>query len=112
MFFFKIFAKALANRMKVVLSNIISDKRSAFLPKKLLTGNVLIAYEIGHHLHHKSQGKNGLAALKIHMSKACDRVEWCFLQGKLRRLGFNDNWVNLTMLCVTTVQYKIPTSVH
>lgn len=77
---YKIVVKAVGNRMKVVLSDIISDKQSAFLPARLLKDNVLIAYEIGHHLHRKSQGKNGLVALKIDMSKTYDRVEWCFLQ--------------------------------
>jgi hypothetical protein len=41
------------------------------------------------------------------MSKAYDRVEWRFLEDMMGRLGFNPNWVQLIMKCVTTVKYQI-----
>ncbi|CAH9118865.1 unnamed protein product [Cuscuta epithymum] len=42
------------------------------------------------------------------MSKAYDRVEWPFLEGMMRNLGFHDNWIGLVMECVTSVSYSIP----
>ena len=56
--------------------------------------------------NHKSE-KDGYMVLKLDMSKAYDRVEWVFLEGIMRKLGFNEKWISLTMLCVSTVTYCI-----
>ncbi|KAH9666707.1 reverse transcriptase domain-containing protein [Citrus sinensis] len=105
--FWNVVAKMLANRMKMVLGSIISDSQSAFVPGRAIADNVLISAEIMHFLKRKRQGKEGIAALKIDMSKAYDRIEWGFLKSILLKLGFVVVWVNLIMLCVTTVTYKI-----
>ena len=41
------------------------------------------------------------------MSKAYDRVEWCFLRRMMLKLGFGESWVNTIMQCVTTVSYRV-----
>jgi hypothetical protein len=46
-------------------------------------------------------------ALKLDMSKACDRVECDFLEKIMRRIGFDGRWVNLIMTCVRTVSYSV-----
>lgn len=45
-------------------------------------------------------------ALKLDVSKAYDRIEWCFLEHMLGRLGFPRAIVELIMLCVSTVSYS------
>ena len=41
------------------------------------------------------------------MSKAYDRIEYNFLQAMMLKLGFNAMWVDLIMLCVSTVWYSV-----
>lgn len=44
--------------------------------------------------------------MKLDMSKAYDRVEWCFLRRMLQKMGFVTPWVDLVMKCVTYVKYS------
>jgi hypothetical protein len=41
------------------------------------------------------------------MAKAYDRVDWRFLEGVLAKLGFQSQWIQWVMACVTTVRYSI-----
>lgn len=103
---YKLGAKALANRLKSCLNSIISDTQSAFVPHRLITDNVLVAYEINHFIHSHTQGKRAYMALKLDVSKAYDRIEWNFLESILIKLGFVRYIVDLIMLCVSTVSYS------
>ena len=104
---YKLVSKALANRLKIILLDVVSQSQSAFVPGRLITDNILIAYEATHFLKQRKKGKVGYAAIKLDMSKACDKVEWHFLRDIMQRLGFDRRWVNLVTKCVTMVKYRI-----
>lgn len=39
--------------------------------------------------------------------KACDKFEWSFLEGMMRKLGFCERWAQLALMCVKFVRFKI-----
>lgn len=72
---YKIITKVLANRLKSVLPDLISEKQSAFVPGRCITDNVVVAFEIIHHMRGKKRGEVGGVALKLDINKAYDRVD-------------------------------------
>ncbi|XP_074318894.1 uncharacterized protein LOC141655729 [Silene latifolia] len=101
-----IVSKVLANRLKQFLGDIVSENQSAFTSGRLITDNILLAFEMFHYMKN-SRGGGGHMALKLDMSKAYDRVEWVFLEKVLLRMGFDGVWVDRVMNCVRTVSYEV-----
>ena len=104
---YKIISKVLANRLKPVLPRIISPTQSAFVLGRLITNNVLVAYDMLHTMHARKKGKKGSMALKLDISKAYDLVKWQFLQGIMEKMGFPTQWIKRVMSCVTTASFSI-----
>jgi hypothetical protein len=103
---YKLISKVIANRLKVILGELILPNQSAFLPGRLISDNTILAYEMSHYMRRKRKGKDVFMDLKLDMSKAYDRVEWPFLEGMMKRMGFNGILVHLIMKCVSTVSYR------
>src|SRR4051812_38049448 len=90
---YKVGAKCIANRLRVFLNDIVGEEQSAFIPGRIITDNVLIAYESVHALKRNKKGGNHLCVVKLDMIKAYDCVEWHYLQAIMSRLGFSESTV-------------------
>ena len=86
---YKIISKAITNHLKPMLNSIISKTQSAFIVDRLITDNILIAFESLHHMKKNScSGKKGFMAMKLYMSKTYDKVECVFLEKNSPQDGF------------------------
>ena len=45
--------------------------------------------------------------VKLDVSKVYDRVEWSFLEKMMKKMGFDDKWINLIMKCISTISYAV-----
>ena len=104
---YRIITKAIANKLKPILTHIISSNQSAFIPDRLITDNVIIDYGYLYKIQHSKGKRNGLMALKLDINKAYDRLEWSFLKQSLIALGFSTKWIGLVMRCITTSLFSI-----
>ena len=104
---YKLISKVLANRLKPLLPLIVSENQSAFQAGRVITDNILMAFETLHYMKNHHNGNTGFMALKLDMSKAYDRVEWPFVKCLLVKMGFHSKRADLMMECITTVTYSI-----
>ena len=86
---------------------IISENQFAFIPHRLITDNVMVAFEMIHNMKINKGRNDGNCALKIDISKAYDMVEWEFLKGMLERFGFSTQWIRWLTMCFSEVSYNI-----
>ena len=77
------------------------------MSNRLISDNILVAFETLHYMRNHNAGKTGFMALKLDMSKAYDKVEWSYMEKLMVKMGFNDRWVKLMMECITTATYSI-----
>jgi hypothetical protein len=89
---YKIISKILANRQKIFLPKIISPLQSAFVLKRNIQDNTILAHELLHSFKSK-KGKGGFMFLKMDVEKALDIMEWTFLLSILEKLGFSSTWL-------------------
>lgn len=104
---YKIVTKMIANRLKLILDEIISRAQSTFVPSRAITDNIMMGHECLHLIKNRKSRRKGLEAIKLDISKAYDKVKWKFLEDMIRRLSFAPSWINLIMNCISTVNFTV-----
>jgi ribonuclease HI len=103
---YKMVTKTIVNRIRPLLSHLVSPYQSAFVPGRRGVDNVIIAQELLHSMHRK-KGRTGSLILKVDLEKAYDRLEWSFIREVLLFFLFPKSLVDLILDCVSSSSISI-----
>ncbi|GJR45040.1 sodium/hydrogen exchanger 6 [Tanacetum coccineum] len=102
---YKCISKIIANRVKEGLGDIVSINQSAFVPGRRISDNILLTQELMRNYHRRRGPPR--CAFKVDIQKACDTVDWRFLETILMGFGFHPKMVQWIMVCVSGASYSI-----
>ncbi|KAI0515590.1 hypothetical protein KFK09_008255 [Dendrobium nobile] len=100
---YKIVAKILANRLKVVLPNIIHESQSGFITNRCSTDNIILAAEILRDF----KGCTKKFCAKLDIKKAFDTVSREFIIARMLQKGFPEAFVTWIKGCISDVHFSI-----
>nr|GFB42296.1 RNA-directed DNA polymerase, eukaryota, reverse transcriptase zinc-binding domain protein [Tanacetum cinerariifolium] len=86
---YKVVTKVLANRLALVISDIVSDSQSAFIANTHILDGPFILNEV---LNWCKRKKKQAMFFKVDFTKAYDSVRWDYLLDVLQAFGFGQNW--------------------
>ncbi|GKD24079.1 RNA-directed DNA polymerase, eukaryota [Tanacetum coccineum] len=89
---YKVVKKVLANRLALVIADLVSDTQSAFVANRQILDGSFILNEI---LHWCKRKKKQAMFFKVDFAKAYDSVRWDYLLDVLQAFGFGQTWCKL-----------------
>ena len=101
---YKILAKILANRLKVVIGSVISGAQSAFIKGRQILDGILVANEI---VDEARKCKKELILFKVDFEKAYDSIDWNYLDEVMMKMGFPTLWRKWIKECVGTATTSV-----
>ncbi|KAE8668071.1 DNA repair family protein [Hibiscus syriacus] len=78
----------------------IEQVQNAFITGRIISDNIITAFEILHSLKKRCTNRYVSFVLKLDMSKAYDCVEWNFIESIMRKMDFSEEWTKGDRMCV------------
>ena len=92
---YKILTKILANRLRHILPQIISEEQNCSIPNRTIFNNLFLISDM---ITYTKQKNNHLYLLQIDHEKAFDKVDKNFLQKTLEKIGISPLFINFLKL--------------
>ena len=100
---YKILTKILANRLKQILPDIISQEQNCSIPQRTIFNNLFLIRDL---IKYQKEKKNKFYLLQIDQEKAFDKIDRPFLFQTMEKLGFSKDYIKFT-----EILYKGNTSI-
>ena len=87
---YKILTKILANRLKQILPDIISQEQNCSIPQRTIFNNLFLIRDL---IKYQKEKKNKFYILQIDQEKAFDKIDRPFLFQTMGKLGFSKEYI-------------------
>ncbi|KAK6803130.1 hypothetical protein RDI58_000914 [Solanum bulbocastanum] len=104
-FITKIISKLICSRLAPILPDLISPNQSGFVQGRSISENIMLAQEIIHQIKKPAIGSN--VVIKLDMAKAYDRVSWSYICIILRKMGFEEVFIDMIWRTMVNNWYSI-----
>ena len=101
---YKLLPKVLTNRLKKVISNVVSPTQYAFVDGRHILDASLIDNEV---INSTLKNKDKGVLCKLDIEKAYDHLNWDFLFSIMDRMGFGKKWFDWIRWCVTSASFLV-----
>jgi hypothetical protein len=101
---YKILAKLLANRLRMVIGSVISETQTTFVKDRQILDGILIANEV---VDEARRAKKELMLFKVDFEKAYDSVDWGYLDAVMGKMDFPPLWRKWIRECVCTATASV-----
>lgn len=101
---YKITSKIIANRIKPLLPDLISEEQSGFVAGRQILDGILLVNEVAHSLR---TTKKPRMLIKLDLAKAFDKINWEFIKAILTAFGFGDNLIQWIMGMISSSFFSI-----
>ncbi|GAU16627.1 hypothetical protein TSUD_325750 [Trifolium subterraneum] len=101
---YKILAKVLANRLRLVIGSVISESQTAFVKDRQILDGILIANEV---VDEARKAKKELMLFKVDFEKAYDSVDWGYLDDVMGKMSFPTLWRKWIKECICTATASV-----
>jgi len=99
---FKILTKVIVNRIKPLMTFLVTNNQCCFVPGRHTVDNIILAQEVIDSMRNLKRGRKGFMVTKVDLEKACDRLNWDFIRETLVLAGIPRDMVALIMACIET----------
>lgn len=103
---YKTITKLISTRLNIVLPNLVSPNKGAFITGRSIISNILLCQDLVKRFNSRGSKMVGVM-MKIDLRKAYDSIEWAFVEDLLKILQFPSHFIKCVMKCIKTPSFTL-----